>query len=175
MIKKEEVIKIGHFAKPHGIKGEIGLVTTYDVFDDSDNLYIICEIDGILVPFFLESYRYKTNTVVLIKLENIDSEERVRELINLDVYYPKNRMDIAKNNLTEEITWDNFIGYKVTDENLGFLGNITNVDDSTMNVILGIDFNGKELLIPAAEELILSVDHDKRNLTVTIPEGLLDL
>ena len=52
MIKKEDVFKIGQFAKPHGIKGEIALVTNSDVFDDSDDPYIICEMDGILVPFF---------------------------------------------------------------------------------------------------------------------------
>ena len=47
MIKKEDVFKIGQFAKPHGIKGEIALVTNSDVFDDSDDPYIICEMDGI--------------------------------------------------------------------------------------------------------------------------------
>ena len=65
MIKKEDVFKIGQFAKPHGIKGEIALVTNSDVFDDSDDPYIICEMDGILVPFFIEEYRYKTDTCLL--------------------------------------------------------------------------------------------------------------
>lgn len=55
MIKKEDVFKIGQFAKPHGIKGEIALVTNSDVFEDSDDPYIICEMDGILVPFSLRS------------------------------------------------------------------------------------------------------------------------
>lgn len=75
MIKKEDVFKIGQFAKPHGIKGEIALVTNSDVFDDSDDPYIICEMDGILVPFFIEEYRYKTDTVILLKLKNVDDEK----------------------------------------------------------------------------------------------------
>lgn len=49
MIKKEDVFKIGHFAKPHGIKGEITLVTDCDLFDDSDDLFVVCDMDGILV------------------------------------------------------------------------------------------------------------------------------
>lgn len=52
MIKSDEVFKIGQFAKPHGIKGEITLMTDCDVFDDTDDPYIICDMDGILVPFF---------------------------------------------------------------------------------------------------------------------------
>ena len=38
MIRKEEVFKIGQFAKPHGIKGEISLVTNCDLFDDVEDL-----------------------------------------------------------------------------------------------------------------------------------------
>lgn len=53
MIKKEDVFKIGQFAKPHGVKGEISLVTDYDLFDDSEDDYIVCDMDGILVPFLL--------------------------------------------------------------------------------------------------------------------------
>ena len=74
MIKKEDVFKIGHFAKPHGIKGEITLVTDCDLFDDSDDLFVVCDMDGILVPFFVEDYRYKTDSTLLLKLEGVDSE-----------------------------------------------------------------------------------------------------
>jgi len=81
MIKKEDVFKIGQFAKPHGIKGEITLLTTSDVFDDSDDPFIVCEFEGILVPFFIEEYRYKSDSSILVKLENIDSELQARELV----------------------------------------------------------------------------------------------
>ena len=51
MIREEEVFKIGQFAKPHGIKGELSLVTNSDVLEDAEDPYIVCEMDGILVPF----------------------------------------------------------------------------------------------------------------------------
>ncbi len=59
MIREEEVFKIGQFAKPHGIKGELSLVTNSDVLEDAEDPYIVCEMDGILVPFFVEDFRYK--------------------------------------------------------------------------------------------------------------------
>jgi 16S rRNA processing protein RimM len=49
------------------------------------------------------------------------------------------------------------------------------VDESTINVLLQVDYKGNEILIPAAEELILGVDHDKKLLEVALPDGLLDL
>lgn len=173
MIKKEEVFKIGQFAKPHGIKGEIALVTNSDVFDDSDEPYVICEMDGILVPFFIEEYRYKSDSVILVKLKNVDDEKAAREFVNREVYYSLDEVD--EDDLVGDMTWDSFIGYLVEDEVLGEIGEIMNVDESTINVLLQIDYKGEELLLPAAEELILSADHDNKRLVVSIPEGLLDL
>ncbi|GHT30126.1 ribosome maturation factor RimM [Bacteroidia bacterium] len=176
MIKKEDVFKIGTFAKPHGIKGEIGLVTEYDLTGDSDDPYLVCEIEGILVPFFIESCRTKTSTVVLVKLATLDTEEAVRALANQDAYYP---LDALGGEEEEEgdldVAWDILAGYSLIDEKHGELGEITDVDESTINILLQIDHQGEELLIPAVEEWVVSVDHRKKHLKVSIPEGLLEL
>lgn len=173
MIKKEEVFKIGQFGKPHGIKGEIALVMNSDVLDNSEDPYIICEIDGILVPFFIEEYRYKTDTVILVKLKNVDDEKAAREFSNREVFYSLDEVD--EEDLVGEMTWDSFIGYQVIDEVQGKIGEITDVDESTINVLLQIDREGEEVLLPAVEELILSADHENKRLIVSLPEGLLDL
>ena len=173
MIKKEEVFKIGQFGKPHGIKGEIALVTNSDVLDNSEDPYIICELDGILVPFFIEEYRYKTDTVILVKLKNVDDEKAAREFSNREVFYSLDEVD--EEDLVGEMTWDSFIGYQVIDEVQGKIGEITDVDESTINVLLQIDREGEEVLLPAVEELILSADHENKRLIVSLPEGLLDL
>ena len=45
MIKQEEVFKVGRFAKPHGIKGELSLQTASDLFDGEDDVpYVICAL-----------------------------------------------------------------------------------------------------------------------------------
>jgi 16S rRNA processing protein RimM len=174
MIKAETLFKIGKFAKPHGVKGEISLVTSCSALEEEDeNLYIVCEIDGIFVPFFVESIRYKTDTVLLVKLENIDTEDAVKEFSNIEVYYPIDEFD--SNETLGQITWDNFVGYQVTDEQRGLLGDITDVDDSTVNVLFNINHKGKELLLPAVEEFILSIDDEKKMIAVSVPEGLFDL
>ena len=159
MIREEEVFKIGQFAKPHGIKGELSLVTNSDVLEDAEDPYIVCEMDGILVPFFVEDFRYKTDTVVLVKLEDVNSEEDARMFVGKEVFYPL----------------DSFIGYTVTDVQKGYLGEITDVDETTINVLLRVDHKGEELLIPAVEELITEADHEARSLTVSLPEGLIEL
>ncbi|MCC8153927.1 MAG: ribosome maturation factor RimM [Tannerellaceae bacterium] len=174
MIRKEDVFKIGQFTKPHGTKGEIGLLTQSDVFDESDDPYIVCEMNGILVPFFIEEYRYKSDAVILVKMEKIDSEIAAREFVNKEVFYPLDAVE-EEDDLIGDITWDSFIGYTVSDEQTGILGTISDVDQSTQNVLLILSYQGEELLIPAVEEIIIDANHPEKQLYVRLPEGLLDL
>ena len=85
MIKKEEVFKIGILNKPHGVKGEIGFTFTDDVFDRVDCDYLILLLDGILVPFFIEEYRFRSDNVALVKFEGIDTAERARRFSNVEL------------------------------------------------------------------------------------------
>ncbi|MDL2220947.1 ribosome maturation factor RimM [Parabacteroides sp. OttesenSCG-928-N08] len=174
MIKQEEVFKIGRFAKPHGVKGELALVSKSLLFEEAEDPYIVCDIDGILVPFFIESFRYKSDSVVLLKLEYVDNEESAREFVNLDVYYPLEEVEPDQISGTG-MEWEHFIGYSVSAKEHGLLGRVVEVDESTINVILHIDYNGGVLLFPAADELISEVNHPNKQLTVLVPEGLLDL
>ena len=166
MIKEEDLFKIGQFAKPHGIKGEISLITYYDLPDISCDPYILCDMDGILVPFFIESYRQKSNTTTLVKFEKINSEENVKMLSGKEAYLPSEM-------IPDEEEADTLTGYTVVDEKLGAIGNITDIDDCTLNILLKVDCGDKEVLIP--EALITSIDKKNKTAAVSLPEGFSDI
>lgn len=173
MIKRDEVFRIGIINKPHGVKGEVSFTFTDDVFDRTDECnYLVLLLDGILVPFFIEEYRFRSDDVALIKFEGIDTAERARMLTNVEVYFPKKYVD----NISDDIpSWNFFVGFKVEDVLHGYLGEIIDVDDATMNVLFVIEKkDGEELLLPAHEEFIVDLDKKKRILKVNIPEGLLE-
>ncbi|WP_337476816.1 ribosome maturation factor RimM [Phocaeicola coprophilus] len=171
MIKKEEVFKIGIINKPHGVKGEVSFTFTDDIFDRVEDCdYLVLLLDGILVPFFIEEYRFRSDNVALVKFEGIDSTEKARTLTNVEVYYPVKFMDDQ-----EEISsWNYFIGFRVEDVHHGCLGTVVDVDDATMNVLFVIENGDEEVLLPAHEEFILDIDRKKKILKVDIPDGLLD-
>ena len=172
MIRKEEVYKIGMFNKPHGIHGELSFTFTDDVFDRVECDYFICLLDGILVPFFIEEYRFRSDSTALIKLAGIDSSEKARMFTNVDVYFPTKYAEDAQ---PGDLAWDFFVGFKVKDVHHGEIGAITEVDESTSNVLFVLDHDGEELLIPAREEFIVKMDNKKKLMTVELPEGLLNL
>ena len=173
MIKQEEVYKIGRIGKPHGINGEVHFLFDDDVFDRVESEYLILDIDGILVPFFMEEYRFRGESSALVKFCDIDTQEKARELTNCDVYFPYSLTDEDPENMR----WTQIIGFNLMDaNNQQLVGSITGVDDNTMNILFEVERpNGKRILVPANEELIQEVNTDFRFISVQLPEGLLDL
>lgn len=172
MIRKEEVYKIGLFNKPHGIHGELSFTFTDDIFDRVDCNYLICRLDGIFVPFFIEEYRFRSDSTALVKLEGVDTAECARMFTNVEVYFPVERVDEVE---PGELSWDFFIGFQVEDVKHGVLGEVADVDTSTVNTLFVVEREGDELLIPAQEEFIVGIDQIHKIITVNLPEGLLTL
>ena len=172
MILKSDVFPIGQVTKPHGVNGEMSFSFSSDVFDSEDIPYFIFEMQGILVPFFLDEYRFKSNSTGLLKLEDVTSDEQAREFSGLTIYLPKKYLDKVED---AEIELDYFAGFTLIDAEKGNLGVISEVDQTTDNVLFVIPTKNDELLIPAGEEYIEEIDHDKKIIYVRLPEGLLDL
>ena len=173
MIRKEDVYKIGRLGKPHGIKGELSFMFSDDVFDRVDADYLVVETDGILVPFYIEEYRFRSDETALLKLEGIDTMDRAREFTNCDVFFPRELTDSND----EEMTWAQIVGFTLVDDIYNkVIGKILSVDDSTQNILFEVETpEGKNLLVPAADEFIKDVDSEKQQIRVQLPEGLLDL
>ena len=173
MIKKEEVYKIGLFNKPHGIHGELQFTFTDDIFDRVDCDYLICLLDGIFVPFFIEEYRFRSDSTALVKLEGIDTAERARMFTNVEVYFPVKHAEEAEDG---ELSWNFFVGFRMEDVRHGELGEVGEVDTTTVNTLFVVEQeDGEELLIPAQEEFIVEINQEKKLITVELPEGLLNL
>ena len=169
MIKQEEVYKIGRLGKSHGVRGEVSFLFDDDVFDRVDADYLILDIDGILVPFFIEEYRFRSDTTALMKFEGIDSQERARELTGSDVYFPRN---LAASD-DDSISWSAIVGFDIIDASTNkSVGRIASIDDSTLNILFCLE-DGH--LIPASEDLITQIDQQARTITMHLPAGLLDL
>lgn len=172
MIKTTEVFPIGKVNKPHGINGEMSFTFTTDVFDTEEASYFIFEMEGILVPFFIESYRFRTESTALLTLNGIESEEAAKEFSGKTIYLPNSFQEKVEES---EITIEYFIGFEAIDETEGSLGIISSIDQTTENVLFVIEKNDDDLLIPASDDFITEIDHEEKKIYMQIPEGLLDL
>lgn len=168
MIRLEEISPIGVFGKTHGIKGEINLELNVD-FDLENTPYIIVDIDGIFVPFFINDYRYKSDTVALVQFEDIDTEERVRPFFGKKAYVKKEVLDDGEE---DELSINYYVGFTMLTPQRTVIGQIVEIDDSTANVLFVLD---NDTLVPVGAVEVLDLDPDRHTMIVEVPEGLLDI
>ena len=169
MIKAEEVYKIGRIGKTHGIKGEVSLQYDDDIFDRVDADYLVLNVDGILVPFYMEEYRFRNDSVCLVKFCDIDTQQRASELTGCEVYFPRSLAEEAD----EMPSLASLVGFEIVDASDGkTVGNIVAIDDQTANILFELEDG---TLIPANDDLITDIDWAGKRITMNIPKGLLEL
>ena len=122
-----------------------------------------------LVPFFIEEYRFKSDANAIVKFEDIDTQERARELTGCEVYFPRELADTDENS----ISWAAIVGFDIIEaESEKTIGRIASVDDTTINILFELE-DGR--LIPASEDLITAVNQQAHTISMHLPAGLLDL
>lgn len=174
MIEQKDVIAIGQFQKTHGLKGELNAIIEICPEYIENKNPLILEIDSILVPFYPESIRPKGVDSYLIKLEGIENQKEASELVNIQIFACRELIDkfMTDNDL---ILQEDLIGFKVVDSEMGELGIIERIDDSTDNVLLIVKNEDSELLIPFVGEFILEIDEENQVIEVDLPHGLINL
>ena len=172
MILKEDVFPIGQVIKPHGVNGEMSFSYTTDVFDSEDVEFFIMELNGILVPFFIDEYRFKSHSTGLVKLNGVNSDEQAREFSGLTLFVSKDFLEKVEDT---DIELDYFVGFELVEKTKGSLGIVTEVDQTTENALFVIPTDDDELLIPVGDDYINEIDHDKKIIYLDLPEGLLEI
>jgi 16S rRNA processing protein RimM len=70
---------------------------------------------------------------------------------------------------------DRMKGYNVIDNNANHIGMIDSIINYNQNHLLRIFQDKKEILVPWVEDIIISINHKKKEVRISVPEGLLDI
>lgn len=179
MIRRFDIEEIGKFLKTHALKGELNARLDIDASFIGDETPLIVDIDGIYVPFYPESVRSKGHFSSLIKLQGIDSEEAARQFVNKTIYARKEDVSAfvgEEEDGVEGAYADDLIGWQLRLTDGKIIGEITDVDDSTQNLLFIVETpDGNRVYVPAAEQLIAAIDPDSHVIEMSLPEGLLDI
>lgn len=150
------------------------LVTLYDLFpaapDLTEPLWTV--IDSLAVPLFIASFERRGTASAVVLFDDFERADAAELLVGRTLY-----LDSATEALQEkgERDFEALVGYELTDRVSGRVGIVREFYDYPGNPLLGVDFGGGEVLVPAADGVIEVASVRKRRLEGDLPEGLFDL
>lgn len=162
----------GQVIKTHGTKGEVQVYLDVDHPEYYKNLEsVFLEINQKLVPFFIVDIHISKN-IAIIKFEDLDSIEQAESLVSSNAYLPLEFLPPLKEG---QFYYHDIIGFKVKDDNLGWVGEVHDVISLPQHEIFTFLYKDKEVLAPLNDEVVKKVDMNNRTIEVSLPEGLIDI
>lgn len=179
MNNQQEYIAIGRVRKAHGITGEVKVSIEERYLEDFlKNERIFIEMKSSRMPYFISSVRGESEMIV--KLEEVDDRDAAIALHSKEIFLRK--QDLVPDDEREfepeaddSVQYGFLNGYSVTDKTTGPAGVITEVVEMPQQEMAFVLHNGREVLVPLNESLIISIDRENRTLLMDLPEGLLEI
>lgn len=174
-LRQDDCFELGKILKTHALYGEVSIFLDVDYPEDYEALQEVwVEIEKKLQKFEVEGVRLLPNKpqTALLKLKNIDSIEQAQEIVGAKLFLPLSFLPPLGE---KQFYFHEIIGFLVVDKVLGDLAQIQDVYTTTQTALLVMLYQGKEVLIPINDEVILQVDRKEKKLHVALPEGLLDV
>ena len=171
-MKKEDCFYLGKIAKTHGLKGEVTI--KLDADDPSAYLemkHFFLVINKVLTPFFVEKIT-PNGDKFFVQVQDVKTVEQAQNLVGKSVYLP---LEMLPKLSGKQFYYHEIVGFTVVDTEKGELGPVTEVLEYPTQAILQVMKDKKEVLIPILDQVIQNVDRDKKILTITAPEGLIDM
>ena len=166
--------KLGEVLKSHGKEGEVIISSDQGLSEDFIKMEsIFIEINGGLVPFFIEHALLKSSQTAILKLEDIDSIEEANELTGCSWYLPQKEWEKLKQSQDEP--FKTLEGYTLLDQNDNEIGMIEGILEIPSNTLLQVRYENNLIEIPVNEETIYGIDEANQIVKNHIPDGLLEI
>tara|TARA_B100001245_G_C22682263_1_gene333421 strand:+ start:47 stop:556 length:510 start_codon:yes stop_codon:yes gene_type:complete len=169
-VKKKQLVCIGSFGRPLGVKGEVKIIVNNFEFDTVKSAisYLINEKDVVW------NFQYlKINNDKLIgKLQECNSRNCIEKLYGEKIFIDKRNLPKTEKN--QFYVFD-LINCEVKTSNNKFLGNIINIDNFGAGDLINIKKNNNEnFYIPMNDDNVVKVNIKKKLVIVDPIKGILD-
>lgn len=168
----EELLQVGVITSTHGVRGEV------KVFPTTDDPKRFLKLKEVLLDTGREKRTMKISQVrffkqfVILKFEGFDNMDQVEGFRKMPLLVTREHAVKLKKN---EYFIADLIGLRVYTEDEAYLGSLKDVIQTGANDVYAVETEtGREILIPAIRQCILSVDIEAGRMAVHLLEGLVD-
>jgi 16S rRNA processing protein RimM len=165
-------ILLGKITKVHGYEGAVTIRLERNLSENIPGMEsVFIETDGRPVPFFIDYTEQPDPLTLRLKFSDYNSTEKVREFVGCRVY-----LTGPAQLLTPAQDPNSLNGYDVFSEEDISIGIIAGIIENPGQLLLNIkSVSGKEILLPFHEDLINSIDPEKKIIRMIIPDGIADI
>ena len=171
-MNKQDCFYLGKIVSKFSFKGEVLLKLDSDEIDFKKLKTIFLEIDGAIIPYSIDNIKLHKSSLLRIRFENIDNEEKANKIIKIKTYLPIK--DLPKLN-GNKFYYHEITNFMVLDLTLGEIGKVLKVNDQTSQPIIVVINNNSEIMIPLVDDFLIDINRNKKTLTFNLPEGLTTL
>ena len=164
---------VGRFRKPHGLKGECAVFPLTDapdaVFAAGRSVWLT-DLNGQIVhgPLVIERSR-SFHRQWLVTFKGFGTREALAGWGGLLLSAPAETLAPPGEG---EVYLHELAGFAVVELGGAGLGVVTRVDEMPSGVMLEVQGQKREFLLPFRKEFVKTVDRDGRRLVVDLPEGM---
>ena len=165
-------VPIGKLIATHGLSGDLILQHTLGKRSNLSGIQalFIEEKKGQFLPWFIEKAQIRTGEETLIKLEGVDTKEKAQRLARRAALLTE--ADFEKQ--VSKKAPIKLLGYHIQEEEKD-LGEILELIEQPHQLLCRLQIENKDVYIPLHEDSLDKIDHKKRIVHVTLPDGLLDI
>ena len=166
------MIRIGKIVATHGLQGSLVLTHVVGSSDwlKKDDVIFLELNKGSFIPFFVQTAKAANDEEYIIPVEDVTVVEAAKKLIGKQAYVKEDILSATA--ADTPLLW---IGFNLVDKEKGSLGPIEDVMQAGPQWLAKLTYEGKEVLIPLIEQMILDVNIRNKYIRMDLPDGLLDL
>jgi len=172
-MRKKDCFYLGKIAKKFSFKGEILIYLDTDepeMYSELESVFV--DVNGHLVPFFIDNSSIHKSKFLRTKFEDIDSEADADELVGREVYLPLTLLPKLEGN---KFYYHEVVNFDAIDINQGNFGTILRIVDNGVQALFEVQKDDAIILVPMIDEFIIEVNRDKKFVKFNTPAGLIDL
>ncbi len=171
MATDPDLVLVGRFGRPHGIKGELRLQSFTQAPLAIAEYGPLSSGDGTRA-FTLEWVRPQGEMLV-VRVKGVASREAAEALTNLELYVPRARLPLADGE--DEFLAADLVGCTVADPSGAVLGTVSDVANYGAGDLLDIRCpDGRSVLLPFTKAFTPQIDLKARRIVADPPGGLFD-
>ena len=172
-MRKKDCFYLGKIAKKFSFKGEVLIFLDTDepeLYTELESVFV--DINGHLIPFFIEKTSLHKEKFLRTQFEDMDSEEDADTIVGKDVYLPLSMLPKLEGN---KFYYHEVVGFDAIDQRLGNFGTILRIVDNSVQALFEVQKDDAIILVPMIDEFIVEVNRENKSILFNTPEGLIDL